>query len=147
MKGPCPCDPLGEPSAVPSCEEKGSSEASCEGSCETSDEPFIHMKVHVTVHLEAHLEVNLEVHLEVKNIQFYHFEFSSQSVRPPRACYQSVVNPIEDVVRFSCGPKAYHRNSVCQSVVLSARSSKQRAPIGSAMRLGHRNSVRQSVVR
>ena len=30
MKVPSPCEPFDEPSAVPSCEEKGSSEASCE---------------------------------------------------------------------------------------------------------------------
>ena len=42
---------------------------------------------------------------------------STQSVRPPRACFQLVVIPIENVVRFSCGLKAHHRNSVRQSVV------------------------------
>ena len=34
------------------------------------------------------------------------------SVPPSRACCQSVVIPIENVVRFRCGPKANHRNSM-----------------------------------
>ena len=40
---PSPCELFGEPSAVPSCEEKGSSEASGE----PSDENYFHVKVHV----------------------------------------------------------------------------------------------------
>ena len=74
------------------------------------------------------------------DFQFFH---------PKRATTQSVLSigviPIENVVRFSCGPKAHHRNSVRQSVCAAARSSEQRAPFGSALRLGHRNSVRHSV--
>ena len=42
---------------------------------------------------------------------------TSQSVRPPRACFQSDVIPKENVVRFSCEAKAHHRNSMCQSIV------------------------------
>ena len=36
-----------EPSAVPSCEEKGSSESSCE----PSDKTYFHVKVHVELHM------------------------------------------------------------------------------------------------
>ena len=41
-----------------------------------------------------------------------HYSLFRHSMRPPRACFQSVVIPIENVVRFSCGPKAHHWNSV-----------------------------------
>ena len=47
MKGPSPCEPFGEPSAVPSCEEKGSSEISCE----PSDKNYFHVKVYVKLHM------------------------------------------------------------------------------------------------
>ena len=47
MKVPSPCELFGEPSAVPSCEEKGSSEASCE----PSDENYFHVKVHVKLQM------------------------------------------------------------------------------------------------
>ena len=53
MKVPSPCEPLHEPSAVPSCEEKGS----CEGSCEGSDESTFHVKVHVKVHMKVQMKV------------------------------------------------------------------------------------------
>ena len=49
MKVPSPCEPFGEPSAVPSCKEKGSKEALYE----PSDETNFHMKVHVKVHLDG----------------------------------------------------------------------------------------------
>ena len=34
---------------------------------------------------------------------------TTESVRPPRACFQSVVIPTENVVRFSCGPTIRQR--------------------------------------
>ena len=45
MKVPSSC----EPSALPSCEEKGSSEASCEA----SDENCFHVKVHLKLQMIA----------------------------------------------------------------------------------------------
>ena len=47
MKVPSPCEHFGEPSAVPSCEEKGSSEASFE----PSDETYFHVKVHLKLQM------------------------------------------------------------------------------------------------
>ena len=39
MKGPSPCEPFGEPSAAPSCEEKGLGEGSAEPSPENQCSP------------------------------------------------------------------------------------------------------------
>ena len=47
MKVPSPCEPFGEPSAVTSCQEKGSTEASCE----TSDQNYFLVKVHVKLQM------------------------------------------------------------------------------------------------
>ena len=71
MKVPSPCEPFGEPLAVPSCEEKGSAEPSDETyfhvkvRVKLQMNLFIYMNVHVKVHLKVHLEAHLEVHLEV----------------------------------------------------------------------------------
>ena len=35
----------------------------------------------------------------------------------PRVCFQSVVILIENVVKFSCGPKAHHLNSIQKLIV------------------------------
>ena len=63
MKVPSPCEPFGEPSAVPSCEEKGPSKVSCEH----SDENYFHVKVHVKLQMNLflHKKVQLKVYLEV----------------------------------------------------------------------------------
>ena len=75
---------------------------------------------------------------------------------PPRACFQSVLIPIKNVIWLICWPKASHRNSMRHLVVgccqvirklcAKARSSKQLAPFGSALRLDHRNSLYHSVL-
>ena len=54
MKVPSPCEPFGEPSDVPSCEEKGLSE----GSCEPSEETHFHVKVHVKLQMILHMKVS-----------------------------------------------------------------------------------------
>ena len=58
----------------------------------------------------------------LKKFELIILSFSTQSMRPPRACYQSAVIPIENVVKFSWGP------------------------ISSALWLVYRNSVRHSVM-
>ena len=79
----------------------------------------VHLKLHVNLqmkinfmwslrrtfflHIKVQLKVHLEAHLKVKKIPFDHFKFSTQCMCPPRACYQLVVIPIENVVRFSSG--------------------------------------------
>ena len=64
MKVPSPCEPFGEPLAVPSCEEKGSAEP--------SDETYFHVKVRVklqmniSLHMKVHvkLQMNLSLHMK-----------------------------------------------------------------------------------
>ena len=53
--GSQPFGPFGEPSAVPSCEEKGSSEASCE----PSDGNYYHLKVHLKLQMNLFLHKRL----------------------------------------------------------------------------------------
>ena len=76
------------------------------------------------------MNVQMKFHLEVQKFNLITFSFSNQSVQPPKACYQSVVIPLKTMGLDSVmGPP-----------------SEQYAPIGSAMRLGHRNSMCHLVV-
>ena len=70
MKGPSPCEPFGQPSAVPSYDFKGSDEPPDEltdvalGSYEPSHESYFHLKVHMN--LRMNLFLHIKVHMKVQ---------------------------------------------------------------------------------